>query len=108
MLSAWDADLLSKNRQSRFLIKNFEEIFMANPWKLYIDLTQAVPRRVGKVLAHNMPVGQTLGLVPLVALLEFQDITTWRGLVRSISVSVSIQGGALEVYQTLEVERHHD
>jgi hypothetical protein len=55
-----------------------------------------------------MPVGSTLGLVPLGSLLEFQDTVTWRGLVRSISVSASIQGGALEVYQTLEVERHHD
>jgi hypothetical protein len=26
---------------------------MSNPWKSLIDLTQAVPRMVGKVLSHN-------------------------------------------------------
>jgi hypothetical protein len=54
-----------------------------------------------------MPVIEPVGLVAMGALLEFVDVETWRGLVRSVSVSANLQSGALEVYQTLEVERHH-
>jgi hypothetical protein len=54
-----------------------------------------------------MPVGDTLGLVPNGALLELQDGVTWRGLVRSVSVSARLVGDALDVEQILEVERHY-
>jgi len=55
----------------------------------------------------TMPIGSEFGLVPKGALLELQDTVTWRGLVRSVAVSVRLEGEAMDVMQTLEVERHH-
>lgn len=55
----------------------------------------------------SLPIGAEFGLIPLNALIELQDTVTWRGLVRSVAVSVRMQGDAMDIMQTLEVERHH-
>ena len=56
----------------------------------------------------TLPIGEEFGLIPKGALLELQDTVTWRGLVRSVSVSVALVGdGGMDVMQTLEVERHY-
>jgi hypothetical protein len=55
-----------------------------------------------------MPLGPDLGLVPLGALLEVQDLReTWRGMVRSVRVSIKMAGEAADVEQVLEIERHY-
>ncbi len=57
----------------------------------------------------SLPIGTEFGLIPKGALLELQDKVTWRGLVRSVSVSVALVGeGGMDVMQTLNVERHYD
>jgi hypothetical protein len=82
-------------------------------------ITHATParQRGARILADigrqametiTLPIGTEFGLIPKGALLELQDTVTWRGLVRSVSVSVALVGeGGMDIMQTLEVERHY-
>jgi hypothetical protein len=76
----------------------------------------AVRQRGERILADTgrqaletiaLPIGSELGLIPEGALLEFLDTVTWRGVVRSVSVSAKLVDEALDVEQVLEVERHY-
>ena len=82
-------------------------------------ITHATParQRGARILADTgrqametitLPIGTEFGLIPKGALLELQDTVTWRGLVRSVSISVALVGdGGMDIMQTLEVERHY-
>ena len=79
--------------------------------------TTPIRQRGSRILADTgrqametitLPIGTEFGLIPKGVLLELQDKVTWRGMVRSVAVSVAlVDDGGMDIMQTLEVERHY-
>ncbi|MEC7120591.1 MAG: hypothetical protein VXW65_11920 [Pseudomonadota bacterium] len=57
----------------------------------------------------DMPLHNSIGLIKPSMLVEIDggESNTWRGLVRGVTISVSLSGGAVVVNKSLEMERHY-